>query len=252
MQSSNSQPVISLLLGFELCALNSEPRPVTNLFIATGNAHKVQEIRAVLGPAFTIFSQREANVKLEPEETGATFAENARIKAVTWAAYLAADVCSLNAAFVLADDSGLEVDALGGAPGVHSARFAARFAALDDGREGNSPDPENNAKLLRLLADVPLERRTARFRCTLALTPVRSGANPAELAAATQFFDGTCEGRMAFAPSGAGGFGYDPLFVPDGFSVSFAELGEAVKNGISHRARALAKLKEHFANRPKV
>lgn len=221
---------------------------MTNLFIATGNAHKVQEIRAVLGPAFTVFSQRGANVKLEPEETGATFAENARIKAVTWAAYFAADVCSLNAAFVLADDSGLEVDALGGAPGVHSARFAAR----DDGRKGNSPDAENNAKLLRLLADVPLERRTARFHCMLALTPVRPGASPVELAAATRFFDGTCEGRMAFAPSGAGGFGYDPLFVPDGFSVSFAELGEAVKNGISHRARALAKLKEHFANQPET
>lgn len=222
--------------------------PVTNLFIATGNAHKVQEIRAVLDPAFTVFSQRDANVKLEPEETGATFAENARIKAVTWAAYFATDVCSLNAAFVLADDSGLEVDALGGAPGVHSARFAA----LDDGRKGNSPDAENNAKLLRLLADVPLERRTARFHCVLALTQVRPGASPVELAAATQFFDGTCEGRMAFAASGSGGFGYDPLFVPDGFSVSFAELREAVKNGISHRARALAKLKEHFANQPEM
>ena len=219
-----------------------ELRRVTNLFIATGNTHKVAEIRAVLGPEFTVFSQRDANVKLEPEETGATFADNARIKAVTWAAYFAADVCSLNLGYVLADDSGLEVDALGGAPGVHSARFAA----LDDGRRGNSPDAENNAKLLRLLADVPTERRTGRFRCALALTPVESGLSPLELAAATRIFEGACEGRLSTVASGAGGFGYDPLFVPEGFAVSFAELGEAVKNRLSHRARALARLVAHF------
>jgi XTP/dITP diphosphohydrolase len=173
---------------------------VTNLFIATGNAHKVQEIRAVLGSAFTVFSQRDANVRLEPEETGATFAENARIKAVTWAAYFAADVCNLNLDYVLADDSGLEVDALGGAPGVHSARFAA----LDDGRQGNSPDAENNAKLLRLLADVPAERRAARFRCVLALTPVASGEAPAALAAATRTLSGACEGSISATTAGGG------------------------------------------------
>ncbi len=208
------------------------------LFIATGNAHKVQEIRAVLGSGFTVLSQKDANVRLEPEETGATFAENAQIKAVTWAAYLAADVCNLNAQFVLADDSGLEVDALGGAPGVHSARFAA----LDDGRKGNSPDAENNAKLLRLLAPVPDGQLSARFRCTLALTPVTPGATAGKMQAATRFFDGTCEGRIAREAAGQRGFGYDPLFIPEGHAVSFAELGEAVKNGLSHRARALARL----------
>ncbi len=217
---------------------------MTNLFIATGNAHKVQEIRAVLGPAFTVFSQRDANVKLEPEETGATFAENACIKAVTWAAYFAADVCNLNLDYVIADDSGLEVDALGGAPGVHSARFAA----LDDGRPGNSPDGENNAKLLRLLADVPSERRSARFRCVLALTPVASGVAPAALAAATRTFSGACEGSISATPAGGGGFGYDPLFVPEGYALSFAELGEAVKNELSHRARALAQLQAYLGS----
>jgi XTP/dITP diphosphohydrolase len=201
---------------------------VTNLFIATGNAHKVQEIRAVLGSAFTVFSQRDANVRLEPEETGA---------------YFAADVCNLNLDYVLADDSGLEVDALGGAPGVHSARFAA----LDDGRPGNSPDAENNAKLLRLLAEVPAERRAARFRCVLALTPVASGEAPAALAAATRTFSGACEGSISATPAGGGGFGYDPLFVPAGHGVSFAELGEAVKNQLSHRARALAQLQAYLA-----
>ena len=208
------------------------------LFIATGNAHKVQEIRTVLGTAFTVLSQKDANVKLEPEETGATFAENAQIKSVTWAAYLAADVCNLGAHYVLADDSGLEVDALGGAPGVHSARFAA----LDDGRKGNSPDADNNAKLLRLLASVADPQRTARFRCTLALTPVTPAVSTAELCAATRFFEGACQGRIAREASGRAGFGYDPLFVPEGYAVSFAELGEAVKNGLSHRAKALARL----------
>ena len=213
------------------------------LFIATGNGHKVQEIRAVLGTGFTVLSPADATVKLEPEETGATFAENARIKSITWAAYLAADVCQLGAHYVLADDSGLEVDALGGAPGVHSARFAAR----DDGREGNSTDRENNAKLLHLLAKIPTERRTARFRCVLALTPVQPGSLPWELAGGTRFFTGACEGFIASGPSGGGGFGYDPLFVPQGYAVSFAELGAPVKNQLSHRARALAQLLSHFA-----
>ena len=216
---------------------------MTTLFIATGNAHKVQELRAVLGDAFCVFSQRDAGVTLEPAETGATFAANAVIKAVTWAAYLAANVCDLGAQFVLADDSGLEVDALGGAPGVHSARFAA----LDDGRPGNSLDAENNAKLLRLLAPFSPEQRRARFRCVLALVPVTPGATPDELAATARFFDGTCEGRIALKPAGQGGFGYDPLFVPDGFGKSFAELGEAEKNKISHRARALEKLRVRLA-----
>jgi XTP/dITP diphosphohydrolase len=212
---------------------------MTTLFIATGNAHKVEEIRQVLGGSVTVLSQRDANVRLEVEETGATFRENSGIKAVTWAGYLAADVCNLGADYVLADDSGLEVDALGGAPGVHSARFAA----LDDGRKGNSSDAENNAKLLRLLSEVPAGKRTARFRCVLSLTPILHGESPAAMAAATEFFDGTCEGRLLEATSGAGGFGYDPLFIPDGFDRTFAELGPEVKNRLSHRALALVALR---------
>jgi XTP/dITP diphosphohydrolase len=151
---------------------------------------------------------------------------------------------------VLADDSGLEVDALHGAPGVHSARFAA----LDKGQPGNSPTADNNAKLLRLLKDVPREKRTARFRCVLALTPVfrsKGGsaspvcyADEAELQ--TELFVGACEGRIGLAPRGQGGFGYDPLFIPAGRNATFAELGEGVKNGMSHRARALEKLKRHL------
>ena len=213
---------------------------MTTLFIATANAHKVEEIRGILGSHALLLSQRDTTVRLEIEETGETFEENARIKAATWAAFLASEVCDLGATHVLADDSGLEVDALGGAPGVHSARYAA----LDDGRKGNSPDAENNAKLLRNLAAVPSDRRKARFRCVLALAPVLHGASPAEMAAATRFFSGSCEGRVVSTPGGAGGFGYDPLFIPDGHDRTFAELGAEVKNRLSHRARALAGLRE--------
>jgi XTP/dITP diphosphohydrolase len=138
---------------------------------------------------------------------------------------------------VLADDSGLEVDALGGAPDVHSARFAA----LDSAKSGNTPDADNNAKLLRLLKDIPPEKRTARFRCVIALIQVHS---PQSTVHSPQLFDGACEGHMGFAPRGKNGFGYDPLFVPVGFEQTFAELGEDVKNKLSHRARALEKLKE--------
>jgi XTP/dITP diphosphohydrolase len=152
--------------------------------------------------------------------------------------------------YVLADDSGLEVDALKGGPGVHSARFAA----LDTGKAGNSPTADNNAKLLRLLAGVPREKRTARFRCVMALTPVLStqpeNASPVcqadEFELQTQLFEGTCEGRIGFAEQGRGGFGYDPLFVPDGYEQTFGELPEEVKNRLSHRARALAKLREEL------
>ena len=214
---------------------------MTTVFIATGNAHKVEEIRGILGGPDRVFlSQGDAPVRLEPDETGATFRENARIKALTWATYLAMEVCNLGARWVLADDSGLEVDALGGAPGVHSARFAA----LDTGRRGNSPDAENNAKLLRLMAGIAPARRTARFRCALALTPVLAGADAGAMAAATRDFEGLCEGALLEHPSGSGGFGYDPLFVPQGWERPFAELGAEVKNRLSHRARALEALRD--------
>ena len=144
---------------------------------------------------------------------------------------------------MLADDSGLEVDALNGAPGVHSARFAA------SGKSENSPDTDNNAKLLRLLENVPAEKRTARFHCVIAFVPVApaniENTSPVCYAEeiAAQIFEGACEGKIIFAPRGKNGFGYDPLFVPDGFTQTFAELGEDVKNGLSHRAKALGKLK---------
>jgi XTP/dITP diphosphohydrolase len=204
---------------------------MTTLVIATRNRHKVQEIRAVLGeglPYLTLNDYPDAPTVLEDADT---FTGNATKKALELAHWLAGQRTASGGdkALVLADDSGLEVDALNGAPGVVSARFAA----LDTGQAGNSTDAENTAKLLRLLRDVPAEIRTARFRCVVALAAVSHHGLP-------QLFEGVCEGRILFAPRGTAGFGYDPVFEPIGFHESFAELGEGVKNRISHRARALA------------
>jgi XTP/dITP diphosphohydrolase len=215
---------------------------MTTLLIATRNAHKVGEIQAILGADFRCLTLKEFSGAPAVVEDADTFAGNAAKKAVELARWLAGEISNFkfqisNPAFVLADDSGLEVDALNGAPGVHSARFAA----LD--KSENSPDADNNAKLLRLLQGVPLEKRTGRFRCVIALVGVQSSKSKAQ---SSQLFDGTCEGRIQLSASGHGGFGYDPLFVPDGFTQSFAELGDDVKNQLSHRAQALAKLKIFF------
>lgn len=224
------------------------------LVIATRNKHKVEEIRALLRHGFDITTLEAYPGAPTVVEDAHTFAGNATKKAVELARYIATlDDRAAAPAFALADDSGLEVDALNGAPGVHSARFAAEAAQTS----GNTPDAENNAKLLRLLKDVPPDKRTARFRCVIALTPIvpieATGASPVcaadERELQTEIFDGTCEGRIQSAATGAKGFGYDPLFIPNGFTQSFAELGEEVKNRISHRARALEKLHRWLARR---
>jgi XTP/dITP diphosphohydrolase len=227
------------------------------LIIATRNKHKVGEIRAILGDQYQLLSLDDFPGAPPVVEDAPTFAGNATKKAVELAKWLSASG-SLHATCraegtreggsVLADDSGLEVDALHGAPGVHSARFAA----LDAGHAGNSSDKANRAKLLRLLDGIPAERRTARFRCILALTPVGGTeikpaspvcyADEAELQ--TGLFEGVCEGRITFAPRGEGGFGYDPLFIPDGYDQTFGELPEEIKNQLSHRARALARMRD--------
>ncbi len=224
---------------------------LTTLLIATRNAHKAEEIRAILGAQFEFLTLNHFPSAPKVIEDAPTFAGNAAKKATELAKWLAQKKSGKRKAesgniFVLADDSGLEVDALNGAPGVHSARFAA----LD--KSENSGDADNNAKLLRLLNDVPLEKRTARFRCVIALAavPEERIESAAPVCYADEFeaqiFDGVCDGCIQFSPSGHGGFGYDPLFVPDGFTHSFAELGEDVKNKLSHRAKALAKLKAFF------
>jgi len=233
--------------------------------IATRNTHKVEEIRAILGNQYRYLTLADFPNAPKVVEDAGTFAGNASKKAVELAKWIIGTrnekggkgkAESRNEEFfVLADDSGLEVDALNGAPGVHSARFAA----LDSGRPDNSSDAENNAKLLGLLKDVPREKRTGRFRCVITLTPVEVEIrNPKseirtspvcyadELELQTEIFDGACEGRIDLAPRGKGGFGYDPLFIPNGVELSFAELGEDVKNKISHRSKALEKLKKRL------
>jgi XTP/dITP diphosphohydrolase len=217
------------------------------LLIATRNQHKVEEIKTILGPRIEYFTLTDLPNSPNVVEDAPDFAGNATKKSVSLANWLAALGNPKQIDYVLADDSGLEVDPLNSAPGVHSARFAA----LDTGSPNNSPDSENNAKLLRLLKNISPEKRTARFRCVIAFTSVPEAqtevasktcdANEAELA--TETFDGACEGKIIDIPRGAHGFGYDPLFVPNGFSETFAELGDSTKNRISHRSAALAKLR---------
>lgn len=226
---------------------------MTALLIATRNTHKVGEIRAILGGQFRFLTLNDFPNAPKVVEDANTFSGNAAKKAVELAKWLASPnsefgIQNSELNFVLADDSGLEVDALAGAPGVHSARFAA----TDSAKSRNTPDSENNAKLLHLLQNVPPEKRAARFRCVIALV---AAVGKIELASPVcyadefepQLFDGVCEGRILFDPCGENGFGYDPLFVPVGFEQTFAELGEDVKNKLSHRAKALAKLKDHFS-----
>ena len=184
------------------------------LLIATKNARKTGEIRAILGEGWEVDDLNAHPDIAAPEETGATFAENAAIKALA--------ASERFSGLVLADDSGLEVDALAGAPGVRSARYAGDRAT----------DADNRAKLLLELDGTRGKSRAARFRCALAL------ADGGSVLAA---FDGTVEGVIINAGRGAGGFGYDPLFVAEGHCESFAQLSADVKNQLSHRGRALAK-----------
>lgn len=225
---------------------------MTTLVLSTRNRHKIEEIRAILGGDFRCLALDAFPGTPEVVEDADTFAGNAAKKATELAQWIAArpawpvwgagGLAEAGKVYVLADDSGLEVDALNGAPGVHSARFAA----LDTGHAGNSKDADNNAKLLRLLAEVPPAQRTGRFRCVIALAELRVTTEEGIPKGNVHLFDGACEGRILEAPRGGAGFGYDPLFVPDGRHETFAELGEEAKNRLSHRARALAKLRQHW------
>ncbi|WP_426285728.1 RdgB/HAM1 family non-canonical purine NTP pyrophosphatase [Luteibacter sp. E-22] len=192
------------------------------IVLASGNAGKVIELEQLLaGSDVELVAQTSLGVD-DADETGLTFVENALIKARH-----AARATGLPA---LADDSGICVDALNGAPGLYAARYA--------GTHGDSA--ANNAKLLRELGGVPPERRSAYFIAVLVL--LRHADDPAPLIA-----EGRWHGRILEAPRGEGGFGYDPLFLPDGHDVSAAELEPARKNRLSHRGQALALLKARFA-----
>jgi XTP/dITP diphosphohydrolase len=182
------------------------------LLVATHNPGKVREYREILAglPLEVTYLDAEG-ITLEVEETGATFAENALLKATTYA--------RSSGRWTWADDSGLEVDALGGAPGVYSSRYAGPGAT----------DADRYRRLLDALAGVPWEGRTARFRCTVALATPDGDARTV---------DGACEGVIAFGPAGSNGFGYDPVFYFPEFAATMAQLDPEVKNRISHRGRA--------------
>jgi XTP/dITP diphosphohydrolase len=184
------------------------------LLIATKNAHKAIEFAALLGAGWQVADLNAHPGIAAPKESGETFAENAAIKAIA--------ASQRFSGLVLADDSGLEVDALAGAPGVRSARYAGEKAT----------DADNRAKLLRELEKVRGKERRARFRCALAIA--REGIVIAA-------YDGTVEGTMINSERGNGGFGYDALFVPEGYCETFGQLPAEVKNQLSHRARAFAK-----------
>jgi XTP/dITP diphosphohydrolase len=182
------------------------------LLLATRNAHKTREFAQILGAEFEVRDLASAPEFAPVEETGLTFAENAILKAVA--------ISKQFPALVVADDSGLEVDALRGAPGVYSARYAGARAS----------DAENVAKLLDELARCDADARGARFRCALALA--REGK-------VLGIFEGVVEGTIVRTPRGSAGFGYDPVFQPAGLTQTFAEISPSEKNRISHRARAI-------------
>jgi XTP/dITP diphosphohydrolase len=187
------------------------------LLIATRNAHKTREIGQMLGSGWRVSDLLSFPHSPVMEETGATFEENAMLKAL--------GISRVFTGLVLADDSGLEVDALGGAPGVRSARFAG----------GNANDAENRRALIQLLKNLRGDELKARFRCVMVL------ATQGELLGS---FEGTVEGKVIPEERGFGGFGYDSMFIPNGYSETFAELQPEIKNSLSHRGRALAKVLE--------
>jgi XTP/dITP diphosphohydrolase len=198
----------------------------TRLVVATRSAHKLRELRELLGPLRAeLLSLDDLGIEGEAIEDGLTFEANAAIKARFFAARSGLPT--------LADDSGLEVDALGGGPGVRTRRYAGETAT----------DEQNNVKLLTELAGLPSERRGARYRCVLALALPETAGPRGGLV--VRFARGTCAGRIALAPKGSGGFGYDPIFEPTSEPPGGRTLGEwsaEAKNRISHRGRAARRM----------
>lgn len=188
------------------------------LILATRNAHKLREIGQILGPKFAIRGLSSSDQVADIDENGRSYQENAILKAVTVSRHLSG--------LIIGDDSGLEVDALAGAPGIFSARYGG----------ANATNEEKIRKLLDELTKVHAkdDQRSARFRCVLAVA--RNGH-------LLGTFEGIAEGRIAEAAMGSHGFGYDPIFIPTGFEKTFSELPDEVKNNISHRAKAIGKLK---------
>ena len=196
--------------------------PLPKIFLATRNRHKTREIQTMLGERVIVTDATQSEHLPEIEETGVTFEENSRLKAEGISRFVDG--------IVLADDSGLEVDALGKEPGVLSARYAGPGCS----------DEANTALVLKKMKGFPLEVRTARFRCVLAA---------AEQGMTLAVFDGSVEGLLSHEVRGEGGFGYDPIFQPLGYDRTFGELSSEIKHTMSHRSRALQQFKVWWAGR---
>lgn len=193
-----------------------------NILIATKNEGKIREFKNILSRhEVNVLSLLDLESSPEINEDGITFEENAVKKSKA--------IFEFTGQATIADDSGLEIDFLDGEPGVNSARFAGY----------STPYDTKNEKILSMMKDVPESKRTARFKCVIAYSENN----------ATNTFEGVCEGKIAYEQKGTHGFGYDPIFIPDGYDKTFGELGEDVKNRISHRAKALNKFYIWFANK---
>ena len=204
------------------------------IIFATGNAHKMVEIREILADLpFEILSMKEAGICLDIEENGATFEENSKIKAMALAEYISSNrekFPELEGCLVMADDSGLEIDAMDGGPGILSARFMGE----------NTPHSEKCKEILRRLSGLAGEARAADFRCVITAVGPDGDCITAE---------GIIEGRIAEAPAGRNGFGYDPIFYVPEFGCTTAEMSEEQKNRISHRGRALQEMRRLLSER---
>lgn len=190
----------------------------SKLLVATGNEGKLREFKKVLGGVADVVAPHELSLPLKEVKEGTSYTENALAKARAYRDQFEGLICG--------EDSGLEVDALGTRPGPLSARYGGEKTSY----------PEKCRMLLKELKDVPLYERTARFRATIALIDGKE----------VKTFEGVLEGWIGFEPRGTEGFGYDPIFIPKGFSQTNAELGLVIKNRISHRAKAIHKLAEHL------
>ena len=190
------------------------------IVFATNNKHKLDEVRNILGEGFEVVSLAEIGCTEDIPETGSTLKENAQQKAEY--------IYKKYGIPCFADDTGLEVEALGGEPGIYSARYAA----INNAGEGHDSEANMTVLLQKLNGK---QNRNAHFKTVICL-----------ITSETLFFEGIVEGKITMERSGAEGFGYDPIFQPEGYDKTFAELGNDVKNGISHRARAVAKLAEYL------
>lgn len=213
------------------------------LVFASNNAHKLEEVRGIMPAGIEVLSLRDIGFESEIEETGTTLEENSMIKARTVADFISRQKSAISFQIdgVFADDTGLEIDALGGKPGV----YTARWYLTNDGMSAATPLNDemmifkaNRTKALRELKGK--EDRSAQFRTVITLIRLKDGAE--RLQDATLQVEGIVRGRIAEEEFGQGGFGYDPIFIPEGYDKTFGELPAAIKNGISHRARALQAL----------